>query len=122
MIFRALADAVALFHAAFVIFVVFGSLIVIRWPGVIWIHLPAAMWGAAIEFGGWTCPLTPIENVLRSRAGEAGYAGGFVDHYIFRALYPDGLTPAIRWSLGAFVLIVNALAYGFIWNRRLRSR
>src|SRR6185437_6906980 len=99
MIFRLLADAVVLFHAAYVVFVVVGGFLVLRWHWVAWLHIPAATWGALIEFGGWICPLTPLENHLRTRAGEAGYAGGFIQHYVLRALYPTGLTPGVRWTL-----------------------
>ena len=122
MIYRLLADCVALFHAAFVVFVVAGGLIVIRWPRVAFAHVPAALWGALIEFGGWICPLTPLENYLRGRAGEAGYTGGFVEHYVLRALYPSGLTPAIQWTLGLFVILVNAAAYGYIVRARRARR
>ncbi len=122
MMYRLLADAVALFHGAFVIFVVAGGLLVIRWPRLAIVHLPAALWGALIEFGGWICPLTPLENYLRGRAGEAGYAGGFVEHYVLGALYPAGLTPAIQWALGVFVIVVNAAAYGYLRTRARRGR
>lgn len=118
--FRLLADSVALFHAAFVVFVVTGGLLVIRWPRAALLHVPAAIWGALIEFGGWVCPLTPLENYLRGRAGEAGYSGGFVEHYVLRALYPSGLTPRIQWGLGLFVILVNAAAYGYILRKRRR--
>lgn len=120
MAYRLLADAVALLHAAFVVFVVAGGLIVVRWPRVALAHLPAAAWGALIEFGGWICPLTPLENYLRGRAGEAGYSGGFVEHYVLGALYPAGLTRAIQWALGAFVIVVNVAAYGWIVRARRR--
>ena len=118
MPYRLLADAVVVFHAAFVAFVVVGGWLVVRWPRVALIHIPAAIWGALIEFAGWVCPLTPLENYLRGRAGERGYAGGFVEHYVLRALYPDGLTPTIQWGLGVFVIIVNVAAYGYVLRAR----
>lgn len=121
MTYRVLADAVALFHAAFVVFVVAGGLLVVRWRRLALVHVPAAVWGALIEFGGWICPLTPLENYLRGRAGEAGYSGGFVEHYVLRALYPGGLTPAIRWTLGLFVIVVNVTAYSYILRARRRN-
>ena len=117
MIFRLLADAVVLFHAAYVIFVVVGGLLVLRWHRIAWLHVPAAAWGALVEFGGWICPLTPLENNLRMRAGEAGYAGGFIQHYVLRALYPTGLTPSVRWTLGALVVVINGLVYGLLYRR-----
>jgi len=122
MTYRVLADAVALFHAAFVVFVIVGGLFVVRWPRVAVLHVPAAVWGALIEFGGWICPLTPLENYFRGRAGEAGYTGGFVEHYVLRALYPSGLTPPIQWALGFFVIAVNAAAYAYVVRTRRRRR
>lgn len=115
---RVLADAVLLAHAAFVAWVVLGGLVVARRPALAWLHLPAAAWGAAISFGGWTCPLTPLENALRRAAGEAGYAGGFVEHHLLGLLYPDGLTRGAQVTLGVGVLAVNALAYGLALRRR----
>jgi hypothetical protein len=116
--FRVLADLVVLIHAAFVVFVVLGGLVVLRWPRLAWLHIPAALWGALIEFGGWICPLTPLENALRHRAGEAGYSGGFIEHYVVHVLYPSGLTPGVRYLLGGVVLAINAFAYGFILYKR----
>ena len=115
-----LADAVVMFHAAFVVFVMIGGLFVLRWRRLIWLHLPAVAWGALIEFAGWICPLTPIENELRRRAGETGYSGGFVQHYVLHALYPEGLTAAIRYALGAMVILVNAVVYTIVWRSRRR--
>ena len=87
----------------------------------VWIHVPAAIWGAAIEFGGWVCPLTPLENFLRTAAGQAGYAGGFIEHYIVRILYPPGLTSALQIALGTLVVAANAVVYGIAFHR-LRAR
>jgi drug/metabolite transporter superfamily protein YnfA len=111
MIYRALADVVVIIHFLFVAFVVLGGFLAWRWRRVAWVHLPAAVWGVAIEFGGWICPLTPLENALRARAGLAGYAGGFVEHHVIACLYPVGLTPSKQVVLGALVLIVNLTAY-----------
>lgn len=116
MIFRLLADAVVLVHAAFILFVVLGGLLVLRWPRLLWVHLPAAVWGALIEFGGWICPLTPLENYLRGRAGEAGYSGGFIAHYVLPTIYPGELTPMIRSALGTIVIVLNAAIYAVIWR------
>lgn len=117
---RLLADLVLLLHAAFVLFVVLGALLVLRWPRVAWVHVPAALWGACIEFAGWICPLTPLENHWRRLAGEEGYAGGFVEHYVFPVLYPDGLTRNAQLVLGALVLLINAAVYGWAIRRRRR--
>jgi hypothetical protein len=112
-----LADLVLLAHAAFVVFVVLGGLPVLRWPRLAWLHLPAAAWGAGIEFAGAVCPLTPLEIHLRSLAGQQGYAGGFVEHYVFALLYPEGLTRHVQLALGVLVLVINALVYAILWRR-----
>lgn len=111
MLPRLLADLLVLFHAAFVLFVVTGGFLALRWRRLVWLHLPAASWGAAIEFLGWICPLTPLENHLRHAAGDAGYQGGFVEHYLIPTLYPAHYTIALRMTLGALVVILNAAAY-----------
>lgn len=105
------ADLLVVLHLTFILFVAAGGLLAIRWPRLAWVHLPAALWGALIELGGWICPLTPLENSLRLRAGEAGYAGGFIEHYILPLVYPPGLTRDIQIGLGIAVLVVNGLAY-----------
>ena len=117
MIYRWLADGVALIHAAFVLFVVAGGFLAIRWRRVAWFHLPAVIWGALIEYAGWICPLTPLENALRERAGQAGYTGGFVEHYVLRALYPAGLTRTTSFLLGTSVVLINVVVYAYIWRR-----
>lgn len=119
MFFRLAADAVLIGHLAFVLFVVFGGLLALRWPPIAWVHIPVALYGAAIEFLGFVCPLTPLENSLRRAGGEAGYAGGFIDHYITAAIYPAGLTRAIQLCLGIAVLMLNGAIY-FFWLRTLR--
>jgi hypothetical protein len=86
----------------------------------VWLHLPAAIWGALVEMGGWICPLTPLENWFRSRAGEGGYAGGFVEHYVLRALYPAGLTRSAQWGLGGLVIAINVAVYAHMLRRRRR--
>jgi hypothetical protein len=118
MMYRVLADAVVIFHATFVLFVVAGGLLVLEWPRLAWLHLPCAVWGALIEIGGWICPLTPLENALRHRAGETGYSGGFVEHYVLRVLYPSGLTRTVQWVLAALVVIVNVTVYAVLLRRR----
>ena len=119
---RLLADLVLLLHAAFVAFVVAGGLLVLRRPRLAWLHLPAAAWGAAIEFGGWICPLTPLENRLRAAAGEAGYAGDFVGHWLQVLVYPPGLTRGWQFGLGVAVIAVNAAMYLVLLRRRRGRR
>lgn len=118
MIYRALADALVILHLGFVVFVVLGGLLVLRWPRLAWVHLPAAAWGALVELAGWICPLTPWEQSLRRLGGEAGYSGGFVAHYLVRILYPAGLTPSIQTALGLFVVGLNAAIYATVLRRR----
>lgn len=113
-----LADLVLLLHAAFILFVAAGGLLVLRWPRLAWAHLPAAAWGAAIELGGWICPLTPLENRFRRAAGEAGYGGDFIGHWVQALVYPPGLTRGWQWALGTGVLLVNALVYAVLLRRR----
>lgn len=124
MCYRALADLVLVVHFAFVLFVVFGGALALRWPRVAWIHLPIALYGAVIEFMGFVCPLTPLEVTLRQRGGEAGYAGGFIEHYITAAIYPTGLTRQVQFILGAALVGLNVVVYAVWWTRysKLRKR
>ena len=121
MIYRAFADAVSVVHLAFVLFVVLGGLLVLKWPRLAWLHVPAAVWGVLIEYAGWICPLTPLENSLRARGGEAGYSGGFIEHYVQPVLYPAGLTRGTQIVLGSLALLVNLTAYGVVVARKSRS-
>jgi hypothetical protein len=119
---RALADAVVVLHALFVVFALFGGALILWQPRVAILHLPAAAWAAWVEFTGTICPLTPLENEWRHAAGAAGYQGGFVEHHLVPALYPDGLTPRMQVALGVVVVAVNASLYGFAWWRMQRQR
>jgi hypothetical protein len=101
-----------------VLFVVLGGLLVLRWPRAAWLHLPAALWGALIEFTGCICPLTPLEQRLRRAGGDATYSGGFIEHYIVPVLYPTGLTRTTQIVLGAFVIALNLAIYGWVLGRR----
>jgi hypothetical protein len=113
-----LADALLVVHGAFVLFVVAGGVLVLKWPRLAWIHLPVAVWGAAIEFAGFICPLTPLEKAWRRAAGEEGYQGDFIEHYVTAALYPSGLTRPIQIALGVGVLVANGWVYWTLWRRR----
>lgn len=121
MVYRLAADLVVVAHLLFVGFVVGGGLLVWRWPRLGWIHVPAAAWGALIELAGWICPLTPLENALRARAGQVGYSGGFVEHYVLPVVYPAGLTRELQILLGAGVIVLNVVAYGVLLGRRRRT-
>jgi hypothetical protein len=121
MFYDLLASAVILLHFGFVLFVVAGGLLLYRWPWLAWIHLPAVIWAALLEFNGWICPLTPLEQHLRAAAGQAGYSGGFVDHYLLPLLYPVGLDGDMQLILGSLVVIINVLVYGVLgWHRKGR--
>jgi len=116
-----LAEAVVLLHFAFVAFAVAGGLLVLRWRRVALLHLPALAWAAFVEFSGRTCPLTPLENALRAASGEAGYAGGFVEHYLLPLLYPADLTRELQWTLGGGLVVFNLAVYGaVVWQARRR--
>jgi len=120
MLYRVLADVVVLLHTAFVVFVVVGGFLVWRWRWVVWAHVPCALWGIAIEYGGWICPLTPLENAFRARAGLEGYRGGFVEHYVSPLLSPAGLTRPAQATPGTLVLAVTLVAYGMLVRRLVR--
>ena len=121
MLYRALADLVLLLHLGFVLFVALGGLLILRWTRVAYAHLPAAVWGALIEFTGGLCPLTPLELYLRRRGGEAGYTGGFIEHYLTAAIYPRGLTRGVQIVLGIVVILFNVGVYWWWWRRRASS-
>lgn len=121
MWFNFLADLVLLVHIAFVGFVLFGGLLALKWRRVMWLHLPAAAWGAIVELKGWICPLTPLENWLREQAGEAGYRGDFVAYYLLPILYPESLTREVQATLGLVVVLLNAAIYWWLWHKRILS-
>jgi hypothetical protein len=111
------ADLVVLFHLAFVVFVVAGAVLVLRWRWVAWLHVPCAVWGGLIELFGWICPLTPLEIHLRRLGGEAGYSGGFLERYLIPILYPGALTRGIQIGLGILVVALNVALYVLVWRR-----
>jgi hypothetical protein len=115
------ADLVVLLHFAFILFVVGGGFFALKWRRLAWLHVPAAMWGALIEFTGWVCPLTPLENLLRQASGKPGYPSGFTEHYILPLIYPADLTREFQFFLGLAVVILNALVYS-LWFARRKKR
>lgn len=117
MLYSLLADAVLVFHLAFILFVGGGGLLALRWRRAPWLHLPVAAWGVWIELSGNVCPLTPLENALRRMAGEEGYAGSFIEHYLLPIIYPSGLTREVQLVLAGLVLVLNLAIYGFVWVR-----
>jgi hypothetical protein len=119
---RLLADALVAVHLGFIVFVLAGGLLALRHPGWAVLHLPAVAWGAWAELTATICPLTPWENALRREAGEIGYAGGFVEHYVIPLLYPENLTSRMQLVLGIGVIAINAAVYAFAWRNWRRDR
>jgi hypothetical protein len=120
VIYQLAADLVLIAHLAFVVFVLFGALLVLRWPRLLWFHVAAVFWGVLVEFTGVVCPLTPVEVRFRQLGGEVGYQGDFIGHYLTTMLYPAGLTRALQIGLGFVALVPNALAYGYLVLRKPR--
>lgn len=122
MIDNCIADLIILFHFSFVLFVIFGASTLFWSKRLVLLHFPAAVWGALIEFTGWICPLTPLENRFRLKAGRQMYEGGFVDHYIVPVLYPDNLTRELQILLGCLVILVNVVLYWFAFRYHLKAK
>ena len=120
MIYRALADLVLVAHLAFAVFTVLGGLLVLRQRSLLWLHLAAVLWGVAIQWANWTCPLTPLESHLRVMGGDVGYRGGFIEHYVSMVLYPENLTIELRYLLGVVLIAVNLVIYGYLFMRKWR--
>lgn len=120
-VYRLLADAVVCLHMGFVLFAVFGGLLALHRPAWLWLHLPAVLWAAFVEFSGWICPLTPLENWLRAKAGVDVYSADFIEHYLIPILYPAHLTRTLQIALGIGVLVVNAAVYGRLLTRHRRA-
>jgi Protein of Unknown function (DUF2784) len=111
-----LADLVLIVHLIFVIFVLCGGLLVLRWRRIAWLHLPAVGWGAVVEFTGWICPLTPLENWLRAQGGETSYNSDFLAQYLLPVLYPGDLTRDLQLLLGTVVVVLNSAIYWWLWR------
>lgn len=118
MIYLAFANLVLVFHFAFILFVGAGGLLTLIWRRAPWFHIPIAAWGVYVELSGSVCPLTPLENDLRRAAGDQGYGGGFIEHYLLPIIYPSGLTREIQVALAVLVVVLNAGAYGLVYTRR----
>lgn len=122
MPYHLLADLVLVLHLAFVVFAGFGGLLVLRWPKILWLHLAALSWGVLVQWADLICPLTPLENTLRLRAGEDVFAGGFIERFVTGILYPEHLPLELRYVLGLALLGVNALVYAYVLRRRIRLK
>ena len=118
---RIAADLVLVSHLAFILFIIFGGLLVVKWRWVVWLHVPSWIYGALIEFVGWTCPLTPLEQRLRRAAGQGGYEGSFVEHYLVPIIYPSGYSFGLRMALGTAVVLLNVGVYAWVIRRRTRE-
>lgn len=117
-----LADSIVVLHFLFIVFAVGGGLLVLKWPRLAWLHLPAVMWAAITVSMGLICPLTPLEIWLRQQAGVDPYEGGFISHYLVPLIYPPGLTAEIQWLLGSGLLIINFLIYAWVFTRWYKSK
>lgn len=113
-----LADLIVILHAMFVLFVLFGGFLIVKWPQAKWLHLPVMAWGVMIEFTGWICPLTPLESWLRQQAGNTGNEADFLQRFLSALLYPDDLTRAMQIAFGTIVVALNLVVYGWLWQRR----
>jgi len=122
MFFRLAADGVLLLHLAFILFALLGAAMAVRWRWIPLVHLPAAAWGVFVELTGRICPLTYLENFLRIKAGQSGYTGSFIEHYLLNIIYPSGLTREIQFALAATVVVVNIAIYGWLISRRRQER
>ena len=122
MVYRVLADSALIAHLSFILFVVSGGLLVLRWRAIAWVHVPAALWGALVEFMGWNCPLTPVENWLRATGGVSAYSTGFIEHHLLPIVYPVTLTRELQVVLGILVLAINVSVYSWVIRRWRRGR
>ncbi len=117
MFYSIAADCLVVLHLGFICFVMAGGFLVLKWRWLAYIHIPAAIWGALIEFQGWGCPLTPLEQSLRQAGGQGGYTGGFIEHYVTRVVYPDFLGRDLQIVLGAIVIVLNIAVYSWVIMR-----
>ena len=121
MLYQLGADLLVLIHLAFIVFVIMGSVAVLRWPWFVLLHIPAVIWGAVVMINGWLCPLSPWENSLRQSAGQEGYSGGFIEYYIIPLIYPMELTRDVQVLAGIIVVVINLCLYCFVIYRLMRN-
>lgn len=122
MLWGILAEVVLVLHGAFILFAVVGGLLALRWRWLVLLHVPCAVWAALVVTAGWICPLTPLEQWLRLRAGDEGYTGSFIEHYLILLIYPPGLTRTVQVLLGLGVVAINLGIYGWLWRRQVSRR
>lgn len=121
MFYNLLADLVLVAHLLFIVFAVLGAVLVLKWRGLVWVHIPAVIWACLVELCGWICPLTPLEIRLRRFGGETPYSTDFVEHYLMPVIYPEDLTRAVQILLGLLVLLTNIVIYGYLVRRSRRQ-
>ncbi len=121
MVYKLLADIVLLLHLAFITFVIFGGLLAIKNVNWAWLHVPAAVWAGLVEFAGWICPLTPLENWLCFRAGASTYQDSFIAYYLFPLIYPTELTRNVQIILGTGVVLISLLIYSLVLYKRIKG-
>jgi hypothetical protein len=117
-----LAGVIIVAHFLFIAFVAAGGLLVLRWPSLAWVHLPAVVWGVVVELTGWICPLTPLENYLRHLGGSSSYSGDFIEQYLIPIIYPANLTAATKYILGGLVIVVNLILYFLVIQKQRALR
>ena len=122
MISKLIADALIIVHLFFILFVLLGGLLVLKWQKIALLHLPCVLWGALLEFYGWICPLTPLENYFRESGGASRYTEGFIDHYIIPLIYPSGLDRNTQVVFGIIVITVNIIAYALVLRKQSNKR
>lgn len=115
MLYQIAADFIVLIHFSFIVFVLIGGFLVFKWRWLIWLHIPAAIWGALIVMVGWICPLTPIENMLRQTAGNEAYSSGFIERYLVPVIYPSGLNREMFIAMGVVVIVINVILYTILF-------
>lgn len=120
MKYALLADIVLIIHLLFIIFVILGGLLLLRWRKAAWFHLPLLAWAIFIEFTGWICPLTPLENSLRNMGGGSGYSGNFIEHYLLPLVYPEAMTRGVQMTLGTLLIIINICTYFYSYREGKR--
>ena len=121
MYYWILSNLVLVLHLGFIFFVVFGAFLVLRWRRIVFLHVPAAVWGVLIEYRDWVCPLTPLEHYLRQAGNRAGYSGGFIEHYLMPVVYPGCLDRKMQIVLGTLVLVINVAVYGWLLLRTKKA-
>ncbi|MGQ1784992.1 DUF2784 domain-containing protein [Saccharicrinis sp. GN24d3] len=118
MVYKVLADIIFMLHLFFIVFVVLGGILVLRWEKLVWVHIPLALWGVIVEWGNFICPLTPLENKLRELGGGTGFELSFTEQYLYPIVYIDNLNREVQLVLGLIVLFINFVVYSMVFLRK----